>query len=176
MTNAEIITSVAGRLGIPPQWLDAIIAFESNYNPNAVSGIAYNQALVNQGKELQRFARGLIQFTDSTAQWLGFTDAIDLVIKNPDFVSQMENAVFPYLQKMSPFTSESDFYMAIFFPAYRKKDPSTPFPAYVVAVNPGIRTPQDYINRVHTVVATRRIVPVVGGLALALIGTWFLLT
>ena len=174
MTKAQIIQSIAGRLGVPAQWLDGLIAFESNYDPLAVAKMPYNAEAIAHG-EPARYAKGLIQFIDPTAAWLGFIDSQDLIDKNPTFESQMENAVYPYLQKMSPFISEQDFYMAVFYPAYRRTDPGKPFPDPVIAVNPGITTPRDYINHVNRAVATRRIIPLAAGGAAALVAAFIFL-
>jgi hypothetical protein len=159
-SRAVKIAEVAGNLGIPPAWLDGVIAFESGYNPTAQNPIAYNQALVDKGEDTPRYARGLIQFIDSTAQGLGFLDSLDLVTRLPDFDAQMDRAVLPYFQKYAPFTSEQDVYMTVFYPAYRHVAPSTEFSAAVQRVNPGIKTVQDYINKVNMQIASRRLIPV----------------
>ncbi len=164
------IAEVAGKLNIPAQWLDGVIAFESRYNPVAQNPIPYNQAKVDKGEEAPRYARGLIQFIDSTAQSLGFLDSLDLITRLPDFDAQMDRAVLPYFLKYAPFTSEQDVYMSVFYPAYRKVPPSTEFSAAVQRVNPGIRTVQDYINKVNMAVASRRLIPMGKSILLALAG------
>jgi hypothetical protein len=165
------IRDIAVRLGVDPTWLDGLIAFESNYNP-----LAQNPTPYNTGNP-PRYARGLIQFIDETAHDLGFTDSLELVTENPDFESQMENAVYPYLAKMKPFPNEQSLYMAVFYPAYRNVDPQKPFPEFVTAKNPGIRCPQDYINHVNAKVALKRIIPitaVAGVIALFLVSLIFM--
>jgi hypothetical protein len=168
MDKASIISDVAATLGVSADWLDGVIAFESRYDPQAVAGYPYNQKAVDAGTERPRYARGLIQFIDSTAQDLGFGSAQDLVNRQPDFESQMRGAVLKYFQKKAPFTSKSDLYMAVFYPAYRKKAADTVFPDSVLRANPGINTPQDYIDHADRVVASIRLIPTVaaGGAAL----------
>lgn len=152
MGRTPIIKDAAAVIGVDPSWLDSIIGFESRHNPQIQNPIAYNQGRVDQGADTPRFARGLIQFTDETAQWLGFADSLDLVTKLPDYQSQMEQAVIPYFVKYAPFPTKQSFYMTVFYPAYRSKDIDAEFPAFVQRVNPGIRTVRDYINKVDGIV------------------------
>jgi hypothetical protein len=180
--NADKINEVAARLGVPSEWLDSIIAFESGYDPQAVNPIPYNKRLVDKGLDTPRHARGLIQFIDSTAQDLGFADSADLVKMLPDFDRQMDGAVYPYFNREGPFVSQQDFYMTVFYPAYRKTDPAKAFPDSVLAVNPGITTPQSYIDRVNASVPGKKIIAAVktgGGnlvvLALVGVGAWLFL-
>jgi len=128
------IQKVADGLGIPFQWLFDLIRHESGGEP--------------QAKNPYSSARGLIQFTDSTAQALGYKSSLDLVEKNKTAEKQILGPVKKYLAKFAPFPSEQSLYMSVFFPAYRNVSPQTYFPANVRAVNPGINTPQDYINKV----------------------------
>jgi hypothetical protein len=177
--RASIITDIANRLGVNPAWLDGVIAFESRYDPQAVNPIAYNQARVDKGLDIPRHARGLIQFTDESAQALGYQSSADLVNGLPDFSSQMEFAVLRYFQAAGgPWISEQDFYMTVFYPAYRRAAADKPFPAYVTRVNPGINTPRDYVNKVNTAVASIRVLPVAGTaavlLALAAVAYFFM--
>jgi hypothetical protein len=129
------IVEVADRLKCGAADLDAVINFESagSYDPfvkNPLSG-----------------AMGLIQVTNTTARGeFGVSDSLALSNKFPDFFSYMDNVVYPYLKKYSPFKNKQELYMSIFYPAYRKVDPQTRFPAEVTLQNPGIRIVQDYIN------------------------------
>lgn len=179
--RAQKIVEVAGKLGMNPQWLDGIIALESAYNPKAMNPIPYNKARYEAGKDpYPKYARGLIQFIDETAQELGFEGSKDLIDRLPDFASQMDGAVYPYLKKKMPFASEQDVYMSVFYPKYRTVPIDTPFPDSVQAVNPGIRTPRDYIELVNKRVAQMRLVPIVktAGIGMGVIGIavlgWFL--
>lgn len=138
MEKAEKIQSVARRLSIPPQWLDALINFET--------GGTYSTTIKNPYSS----ARGLIQFTDAAARDLGFTDSLSLVNTYPTFTGQMEYAVYPYLKKYAPFSTKKQFLMSVFYPAYRNMPSDTVFPEHIRKVNPGINTIQDYINFVNS--------------------------
>lgn len=130
----EIFLKVCKKLEVNPDWLYNLINFESGWNPlakNPISG-----------------ARGLIQFTHTTAKELGYVDANDLVEKNKDISSQLLFPVLQYLLKYKPFPTEQSLYLAVFYPAYRYKEPSTQFPDSVKKYNPSIDTIQDYVNLV----------------------------
>lgn len=170
--QAAIITDVANRIGTNPAWLDALINFET-------AG-TYDPKIENR---LDPEAKGLIQFRDEAAKDLGFSDSADLVNSLPDFESQMYNAVLPYLQMRAkaygPLTSQHSLYMAVFYPKYIPLPADTLFPANVRAANPGINSPQDYINFVNKRlktsalrVASKVLPPLIivgGGIALYLI-------
>jgi hypothetical protein len=133
------IKEIADKLRVNPAWLDALINFETggSYDP------------LKQGPAITG-ARGLIQVIDSTARTtFGYADSLSLVQDYPDFDSQMDSVVYPYLKHYMPFTTQQSLYMAVFYPAYRFVDPNTKFPDNVIAVNPGINTPRDYINFVN---------------------------
>lgn len=129
------ITAAALEIGTRPDDLNALINFESKYNPTAKNPLSS--------------ARGLLQFTNTTARELGFSDSTDLINKNPTFTSQIKNAVIPYLKRKAPFPTQQSLYMSVFYPAARTWSANSIFPANVQAVNPGIRTVQDYINKVN---------------------------
>lgn len=137
MNKKTKIQQIANRLNIPPYWLDALINFET--------GGTYSTTIKNPYSS----ARGLIQFTDAAAQDLGFSDSLELVQKYPDFNSQMEYAVYPYLKKYAPFYTKQGFLMSVFYPRYRNMPSDTVFPEHVRRVNPGITTIQDYVNFVN---------------------------
>lgn len=121
--KARIITAVAAKLGVPNIWLDAVVKNESGYNPivkNPASGSS---------------ARGLIQFVNSTAKWLGYSDSLDLVEKHPDFSSQMWGPVLKYFQHYAPYNSFYEFSMAPFMPALKFSPPDTVLSARVIAAN-----------------------------------------
>lgn len=138
-TDTAKIAEIAGRLGVNPAWLDALINFETagTYDPlkagSSVTG-----------------ARGLIQIIDSTARSdFGYADSLSLVRDYSTFDDQMEGIVYPYLKKYTPYSTQQSLYMAVFYPAYRFVDQLKPFPPDVQRLNPGIKTPQDYITFVN---------------------------
>lgn len=138
--QAAVIREAAIQIGTRPEWLDALINFET-------AG-TYDTSISNTLSS----AKGLIQFTNASARDLGYADSTDLVRALPDFESQMMNGVVPYFRlkaRQNNITSYQDkqaLYMAVFYPVYWNKPPGTPFPDSVQAVNPGIVTAQDYIN------------------------------
>lgn len=134
MSKEQKITEVAARLGVPAQWLDALIRFET-------AG-TYSTTIKNPYSS----ARGLIQIIDASAQDLGFRDSLDAVTKNQSFDSQMDNVVYPYLKRYAPFKNKQAFYMSVFYPAYRNRAPDTTFSASIQKVNPGIKTVRDYVE------------------------------
>lgn len=128
------ISAVARRLSIPPEWLQALIDFET--------GGTFSPEIKNPNSS----ARGLIQLTDGAAVDLGFASSFDAVQRYPDFDSQMDGIVYPYLARYAPFNDKQSLYMAVFYPAYRTASPDTVFSETIRAVNPGIDTVSDYIN------------------------------
>lgn len=142
MTKQEIIIEAADRIGTRPEWLDALINFETRgtYDP-----------LIRNPKSS---AKGLIQFIDASAQDMGFNDSLSLVNTFNTFESQMFNAVIPYFELkarqngIKSYMTKQALYMAVFYPDYWDKSIVKPFPAHVREVNPGIDTPADYIRYV----------------------------
>lgn len=143
--RSEIIVDVASRVGSRPEWLDALINFET--------GGTYSPLIKNPRSS----ARGLIQVTNTTAQDVfGVSDSLALVSQFSDFESQMYNVVLPYLQQRqkiyhngAPLDTQKSLYMAVFYPAYMDDPIDKPFPPSVVKSNPGIHSPRDYIQFVN---------------------------
>ncbi len=131
-----ILADVAADVGTTPESLYRLIAFESKWDP--------------QAKNPRSSARGLIQFIDDTAIWLGFPGgSAQLIQEFPTVATQLNGPVREYLKRYGPFTDEFQLFMAVFYPAARTWPADQPFPANVQAVNPGIKTPADYVAAVY---------------------------
>lgn len=133
---SKALIEVSASLGIDPNDLYKIIDFETRGTWNT------------QIKNPYSSARGLIQFTDSTAQSLGYKDSLDLVTKNKSIESQLYFPVLQYLSRLKPFPNKQSLYMSIFYPAAREWSLNKEFPDKVKRVNPGIVTVADYINKI----------------------------
>lgn len=132
-TERGSLSIVADRLGVPFNDLYDLIDFESGFNP--------------QIKNPYSSARGLIQFTDSTAQNLGFKNSLDLVKKAPSIIDQLP-IVERYLLQYKPFPTRQSLFMSVFYPAARSWSGNSLFPQTVIDSNPGIRTINDYMKKV----------------------------
>lgn len=135
----QIVTEAAKVIGTNTSWLDAIIRFESNYDPLAIN-------------KLDPEAKGLIQFRDEAAQDLGFKDSADLITKLPDFKTQMQGAVIPYflmrIRQYGPLDTFQRFAMSVFNPAYMNVPPDTLVSAKIHQINPSVFTVKDYLDLV----------------------------
>lgn len=130
----QSIQQVAGNIGADPYQLAEVINFESNgFNPQAVNPYSG--------------ASGLIQFMPFTAAELGTTVES---IRRMGALEQMPLVERYFRMKVGsrPLNTFQSLTMSIFYPKYMDVDPNTQFPANVQASNPGIRTPQDYMNKV----------------------------
>jgi len=136
-SDYELMSKIANKLGIIPSKLYTLINFESRWNPKIKNPIA------------GQTAKGLLQFIDKTARGLGFKSSLDLINKLPTVRLQLIHAVYPYLKKRKPYRNDQDLFMSVFYPKYRYKPSYMPFPKHVQKVNPGIRTPRDYIKMVY---------------------------
>lgn len=94
------VKQISQNLGINPDWLMAVMAFESNLNHTAVNK--------------KTNATGLIQFMPATAASLGTTVEALKAMSNVQQLSYVEKYLMPYKGKMNKFT---DVYFAVFFPA-----------------------------------------------------------
>lgn len=130
------LIDVAAAIGSDPGDLSKLIQFESGWNPAAKNKLSS--------------ARGLIQFIDSTARSLGYTDSLDLVSRNPTRESQLRGPVFQYLKKYAPLDTRQALAMSVFYPSFMRVPPLTEFPSGVQRVNPGIRTVRDYLYKVYS--------------------------
>lgn len=134
-TEEQALQAVAAALRADPAALRALINFESGWKPDAKNPFSG--------------ARGLIQFMHTTARDMGYKDADEIVSKYPTIEAQLRNPVLAYLSKYKPFPTEQSLYMAVFYPAARQWPPNQLFPENVQKVNPGIKTPLDYVNYVR---------------------------
>jgi len=79
--------------------------------------------------------------------------ADNLIKKYPTRIDQLKGPITVYFQKLTdslPLNgSEQDLYMTVFYPAARRINPNTSFDSKTRRDNPGIKTPQDYINLVN---------------------------
>jgi len=131
-----ILADVAADVGTTSESLYRLIAYESAWNPTA--------------KNTRSSARGLIQFIDDTAIWLGFPGgSAQLIQEFPTIAGQLNGPVREYLKRYGPFTNEYQLFMAVFYPVARTWPADQPFPANVQSVNPGIKTPADYVAAVY---------------------------
>lgn len=136
---------VAEKLGVPSDWLAALINFETagTWDPRKKNPLSS--------------ARGLIQFMDSTAQAMGYKSSLDLVNHFPTIDTQLRGPVLKYFQqwKAAPKTKQ-DFYFRVFLPEYRAADLDTVIYADRPALqakfrkqNPGIETVGDYYRKLE---------------------------
>lgn len=143
MIPLSALNEVSAALGIPADWLNGLITFESAWNPAA--------------RNPQSGARGLIQFTHTTARGMGFDDADDLVNLYPTAEEQLRGPVLKYLRRYVPYPTEQSFYMAVFYPEARYWPQEKRFPDAVRTANPGIDSPADYARKVHLATGIKRI-------------------
>jgi len=153
----------AGVIGVPPEWLDAIINFETAGTYSVTARNPYSGAM------------GLIQVTDTTARSVFHVEnSAALSEQYPTFDSYMENVVVPYFRRYAPFPTKQSFYMSVFYPAYRNSPADTVFSEKVREVNPGIDTVQDYVDKVDRKINPAPFAAAGAGLA-ALLLLWFLM-
>jgi hypothetical protein len=141
------LVEVSDKLGIDPDWLAAVISFESGFNPKAHNPSG---------------ATGLIQFMPSTAARLGTTtDAIAQMSQE----DQIRGPVYQYFKDKGRLSSLEDTYLAVFFPAARGqsddfvvgvKEGGSDFQAAVYRQNAGFDRAQTGLIRRADIVSTIR--------------------
>lgn len=137
MSDIDLSKWLADRIKTDWRWVYSLIQFESAWKPGA--------------RNPSSGARGLIQFMPATAREMGYASADDLVAKHPTARSQIEGPVLKYFRgRASSFPTEQSLYMAVFYPKHMNASPDTVFSSRVQAQNPGIRTVQDYIDKVRS--------------------------
>lgn len=170
----NVLQGVAKALNVPAEWLYRLIQFESGWKPLQRAYMPLNAAAIKKDPTIiPRYARGLVQFTDSTAQMLGFKDALDLVTKQPTIDTQLPGAVYDLLKRYKPFPTEQSLYLSIFYPVARNWPPDQVFSDSVRAANPGINTPADYVRHVQGI--KLKSVAAAGIIVLLLIGLFIYL-
>ena len=112
-------------------------------------------------------ARGLLQFTNSTARTLKnrkgkyLSNAIALVNEYPTFKEQMElpthenrhgGPVYQYLARSKPYANRRELFLTVFYPSAIKWSDDREFPPGVQKINPGIVTVGDYVAQVDNLV------------------------
>lgn len=154
----QALIEVSRKLGIEPGTLDMLITFESKWNPKAAN--PYSSA------------KGLIQFVNMTARDLGFASSQHLVNSYPTVIGQLKGPVYKYLAKHKPFRNDQSLFMAVFYPRAKNWPLHKEFPQYVQKVNPGIRTVNDYMQKVYKKLGLTKFSPL---LILLGIGVFYIL-
>lgn len=167
--DIEALQYVATKLGVPADWLSAVINFETagTWDPKKKNPLST--------------ARGLIQFLDATARTLGYRDSLDLVERNPTIAGQLRGPVLKYFQQWKePARDKQDFYFRVFLPELRKAPQDTIIfasnpekQAKFRKQNPGIETVGDYYRKLEARFSKFKVSAEKGGgalVALAIIG------
>lgn len=94
------VNSISAQLGIKPDWLIAVMAFESSIDHRKVNKLSG--------------ATGLIQFMPSTAKSLGTSTEALRAMSNVQQLDYVYKYLAPYKGKMKAFT---DVYLTVFYPA-----------------------------------------------------------
>lgn len=152
-SETKALKDISKKLNIPDNWLYELINFESKFDPFA--------------RNPRSGARGLIQFINSTAKTMGFTNADQIIITHPTIEMQLRGPVYEYLKKYQPFPTELSLYMSVFYPVARNWNENKWFPLKVRQYNPGINTPKDYYNYVKG--TSKKYIVIVGLLILILL-------
>jgi hypothetical protein len=165
--------------------LDALINFETagTYDPLIENPLPDSTAV------------GLIQINDPTAQDLFGMSANELVSKYPTFDEQMDNVVLPYLQQRkrvynddAPLFTKHELYMAVFYPAYIKRDSDTLFSERIQQANTyrtasgtvTIKSPAEYAAfvdrriREDTLLVPKLLPVILIGTGIIGVATWYL--
>lgn len=146
-SETSALSQASASLGVDPSWLYALVASESSFNPNA--------------KNASSSARGLIQWIDSRARDLGYSGSLDLVQQNPSVEEQLLGPVVQDLGRYAPFPTFEKLVAAVFHPA-DVDNFDRAISSSESAINAGIRSVQDYADRI------RAKYPVAGAVGLGL--------
>lgn len=150
------IEILAKRFNISAEDLFALINFET--------GGKLNPQVVNKSKTSS--AKGLLQFTDGSARKLldkngnRMKSSYHLIKEYPTIKDQLEipnenskygGPVFQYLNRLAPFKSTEDLYMAVMHPASRK---TLILPTNISRKNAGIKTAKEFVALARRKVST----------------------
>ena len=136
------IEAVANYFGFNPVWLVNLINIESagTFNPSITNNIG---------------ATGLIQFLPSTAISLGTTTNALRAMTFPQQMDYVRSYIYNTLKNLNVISASNtivpdwftfrDLCMTIFYPA-AVGNPDYIMPSYVTALNPSVRTAQDYVD------------------------------
>jgi len=94
------VQQITANLGIKPDWLMAVMAFESGIDSKRVNSVSG--------------ATGLIQFMPSTAAGMGTSTTALKAMTNVQQLDYVYKYLTPYKAKMKTYT---DVYMTVFYPA-----------------------------------------------------------
>lgn len=142
LTEQELqaLKEVAQELKVKPEWIYSLVNFESKWNPKAQSKVSS--------------AKGLMQWTNIGAKSKGlekykFESSADLIERYPTRIAQIKYPLKDYFKQYMPFNSEFELYVVTLAPAYKRWSLLKPLPEKFVKVNPGIKTPLHYVNKIR---------------------------
>jgi hypothetical protein len=137
--------------------LFALVSYESGFNPKI--------------KNPESSARGLIQWIDSRARELGYSGSADLVARHPTVESQLLGPVVRDLSRYKPFPTFEKLVASVFYPA-AVDDYDKPLRPSESAINAGMRTVQEYANRIRSRYPVAVAGTGIGFLLFAGVATW----
>lgn len=154
------VNNIAVDLGIDPNWLMAVMYFESRLNPQAVNPISG--------------ATGLIQFMPNTAKNLGTSIEALKGMSNIEQLNYVHKYFLPFKHKLKTL---GDTYLAVFYPNLIGKPETTVLPAKVQEQNPvfkpywvnGLLQKQSIVNYFIDFFKKRKLPGIVAGVSLTVI-------
>lgn len=165
---------LAAKLNIPTDWLVALFMHESGFNPQAknpgrVSAAMvanFNRTAAKNGKPAmpasfigQPVAVGLNQLYYTNVWTMFGMTPTELLAKYNTIQKQVSpgGPVYRYMfmpPANPPYHGLAEFGMANYLPKFRKAALDTRLPASVMAANPGLNTPRDYLRRMISQIAS----------------------
>lgn len=141
------VREICAKLGFDPNWLMAVMAFETGYSFSA------------QAKNKNSSATGLIQFLEKTATSLGTTTT---ALASMTEVEQLDYVYKYYQQYASQIKNIGDCYLAVLAPAFMGKNDSTvmwTYPSAEYNANSGLD-----VNHDGTITRGEAITPVLNAI------------